>query len=185
MSAVDDKLPPGLQLHRRPSELVLSYRHHRGTGLFLILAGLFWTACLPLCVRFLAHDGRFGPAEALTLLPFLGMTLGFLYVGFAKVLNRTELALTSDTIGVHHSPLPWFGSRRLHTPAVAALRVSHDEVPQEGCQATTVALIAELRDGKTIPLLQAIPDLRAARRMQQEAAAFLLEGSERSADPER
>ncbi len=169
------KEPKGLEVVREEGRVRLIYRHHRGTGCFLLFAGLFWTALLPSCWRVLAAGDGFGPGEALAMCPFLLVAGGFTYVGLAKLLNRTELDFTRDQITVSHRPMPWFGARSLPTAEVQAYRVQMDLKPQDPRHRVTEALMADRFQGKPVALLRAISDSKAARRMHEVAEEFLKE----------
>lgn len=169
------KEPKGLTVSREEGRLRLTYRNHRGTGCFLLFAGLFWFALLPSCFAFLATGDGFGGGEILAFLPFLLVAVSFSYAGLAKLLNRTELEFTRDTVSVSHLPLPWPGSLSLETASIKGYRVKLDMKPADIRHRVTVGLIAERFCGKPAALLRAINDSKAARRMHEEADAFLKE----------
>ncbi len=169
------KEPKGLEVVREEGRVRLIYRHHRVTGCFLVFAGLFWMSLLPSCWRVLSAGDGFGPGEALAMCPFLLVTFGFLYVGLAKLLNRTEIDFTRDQISVSHHPLPWFGSLRLPMEEVQGYQVKRDLKPQDARHRVTVALVADRVQGPPRALLRAISDSKAARRMHEVATEFLKE----------
>jgi hypothetical protein len=168
-------MPRGLQVIRQEKTLSLVYRHHRAAGLFLLLAGLFWLAMLPLCFRVLAGGGFFGIREAVAFLPFLVIALGLSYVGLAKVLNRSRISLSPEMVQVSHQPIPWFRPRALPLASIKDFQVKRDLKPRDIRHRVTVALVADLSDGRQVPLLRAISDSKAARKMHQEATSYLQE----------
>lgn len=167
--------PRGLEVFREEGRLRLIYRHHRATGCFLLFAGLFWLALLPSCWKVLASGEGFGFGEALAFFPFLLISTGFSYAGLAKLLNLTEIDFTRDTVTVSHRPFPWFGTVTLPTAEVKEYAVKRDLKPKDIRHRVTVGLVAERFCGKPVALLRAISDSKAARRMHEEAGAFLKE----------
>jgi hypothetical protein len=170
-----EKLPRGLEVAHTDGKLLLIYRHHRGAGFFLFLAGLFWLVMLVPCYQVLARHGTFGLRELVAFLPFLGTAFGFVYVGLAKLLNKTEVTLSADLVTVGHHPLPWFGNVKLPASQVKGYQIRRDLLPQDVRHRVTVALVADLHDGSQVPLLRAISDSKAALVMQREAQAHLNE----------
>lgn len=175
MPSSPEKMPKGLRVVRQEGRLCLLYRHHRLAGLFLLLAGLFWTAMLLPCYRVLAGGGHFGAREAIAFLPFLALALGSVYVGLAKLLNESEIRLSPEQIEVFHRPLPWFGARSVSTSLVTGFQVRRDLKPRDARHRVTLALVADLKDGSQLPLLRAVDDAKAARHMHELAKAYLKE----------
>jgi hypothetical protein len=184
MPAKAEKLPRGLQVIEQEGQIRLVYRHHRFSGFLLCLAGLFWLAMLWPCYRVLSQDA-FGPREMLAFFPFLGAATGFLYVGAAKMLNRTELVFSPTSVRVRHEPLLWPGNLQLPLQRVKGYRVKNDLKPRDIRHRVTVGLLADMDDGKQVPLLRAIADMKAARRLHHEAQSHLEETRRRLAgEPE-
>lgn len=173
MASKGEKMPRGLRIDHPEGGLRLRYADHRGPGVLIFLAGLFWTAMLIPSARFLATGDGFGFAEALTMLPFLAMAFGFCYVGLAKMLNTAEILIGPSSITVRHAPLPWFGQVEVPLSEVESFAVKRDLKPRDVRHRVTLALTAERRDGTQRALLRAIADGKAAKRMHQEATAYL------------
>ena len=175
MPSKPEKMPKGLQVVHQDGTLQLIYQHHRGAGFFLVLASLFWTVMLVPCYQVLSRDGSFGIREFVAFLPFLVTAVGFGYVGLAKMLNKSEVLLSAQTLRVHHHPIPWFGQVELAAQKVKGFQVRRDMKPLDARHRVTLALVADLADGDQLPLLRAISDAKAASRMHQEAQTYLEE----------
>lgn len=182
MSSKLEKLPKGLQVLHQEGQLRLLYRHHRGAGLLMVMAGMFWTVMLVPSLRFLAGGDSFGFRELLAFLPFLTIAVGFNYVGFAKLLNRTEIAFTRESVTVSHSPVPWFGACELPLASLKGFQVQRDLKPRDLRHRVTLGLVADLADGRQVPLLRAISDAKAARKMHELAVAYLEEARRGGSD---
>lgn len=183
MSAKHETMPRGLRAVHQEGRLSLFYRHHRVVGLILFLAGLFWTVMLAPAYRVLAGGGQFALGEAIAFLPFLLFATLLSYVGLAKMLNESEIRFSPEAIEVFHRPLPWFGAVRLDTAAVKGFQVKRDLKPRDVRHRVTLALAADLANGKQIPLLRAISDAKAARKMHALATAYLEELRARDSGP--
>ena len=175
MSSKPEKMPRGLEVLHQDGQLRLLYRHHRGAGLLMLMAGLFWTVMLIPSFRFLAGGASFGPGELLAFLPFLTIALGFDYVGLAKLLGKTEVAFTPENVKVSHTPLPWFGACQVPLSSIVGFQVKRDLNPRDLRHRVTLGLVADLGDGRQVPLLRAISDAKAARKMHELATAYLQE----------
>lgn len=173
MANKPEKMPRGLAVDYPEGQLRIRYADHRGPGVLIFLAGLFWTVMLLPSARFLATGDGFGFAEALTMVPFLALAFGFCYVGLAKMLNTAEVLIGPSSIAVTHAPIPWFGQVELPLAGVESFSVKRDLKPRDIRHRVTVALVAEKSDGTQRALLRAIPDAKAAKRMHQEATAYL------------
>lgn len=176
-------MPSGLQALHQDGQLRLLYRHHRGAGLLMVIAGMFWTIMLIPALRFLAGGGSFGFGELLAFLPFLTIAVGFNYVGFAKLLNKAEIAFTPGAVTVSHSPVPWFGACEVPLADVQGFQVKRDLKPRDLRHRVTLGLVADLADGRQVPLLRAISDVKAARKMHQLAVAYLEEARRGESGP--
>lgn len=173
--AKPEKMPRGLSVLHQDGGLALVYRNHRLIGLFLLLAGLFWSFMLVPAARVIFGGESSGPRELMAFAPFLGATVGFCYVGLAKLLNSARILFTPETVKVSHQPIPWFGAVEVPIEQVKGFLVHRDLKPRDLRHRVTVALVAELADGKKVPLLRAISDGKAAKRMHHEAGAYLAE----------
>lgn len=175
MTAKPEKMPRGLEVQRCDEQLHLKYRHHRGAGLFIFLAGIFWASMLFPAGKVLAAGGVFGGRELIAFSPFVLLTVGFCYVGLAKLINVTEIRLSAAKTTVRHSPIPWLGSLDLSTPLIESFEIKKDLQPVDARHRVTLALVANLHDKAQKPLLRAIDDSKAALRIHQEADSFLKE----------
>jgi hypothetical protein len=90
--------------------------------------------------------------------------LAILYVAIAFLANTTTVAVASGQITVSHQPVPWPGSRTLHTTEIRQLFCC-ERRGSKGSRSYDV--MARLTSDREVKLLSGLSDEREARFLEQ------------------
>lgn len=96
-----------------------------------------------------------------TLFTFGWVAIGALsiYVGVCGLVNRTTVRVGKGRLQVAHGPLPWAGGGSYETGSFARFHAEqHVTRSRKGGRTVTYSLEADLRDGKTITLIEGLED---------------------------
>lgn len=103
------------------------------------------------------------------------VALATTYIALGGVLNRTTITVHGGALSVRHGPLPWWGNRTIATADLQ--RVFFREVgptgPFERRPAKDYGVGALLKNGQTLNLVSALPDIPQARFIAQTIETHL------------
>lgn len=82
-----------------------------------------------------------------------------IYVGACGLVNKTTVRVGKGRLQVSHGPLPWAGGGTYDTASLVRLHAErHVTRSRKGGRTVTFSLEADLRDGKTITLMEGLED---------------------------
>jgi hypothetical protein len=157
----------------------------QATGVTLTQRWLSWLAVVmvPCCILLdaavvvayaLLPKGDLTLLALPVLLPGILLALWASYYILARLVNRTDVRVTTDGLSIQHGPLPWPGNRSLPIQHVKELRCEErTSRDYAGDVWETYTLSAILEDGRRVELLHKIGSPRAARILQQQVIGWL------------
>lgn len=102
--------------------------------------------------------------ELLFPLGHVAAGIAILYVAIAFLANTTTVAIASGQIAVSHGPVPWPGSRTLHTTEIRQLFCCERRGRKGG---RSYDVMARLTSDREVSLLSGLADEREARFLEQ------------------
>lgn len=148
----DVPMPVGVRVFRRSNGLMITRRWLSAKFVFLLVFACLWDGFMVLWFGITMATGMWLMAAAGTLHAAIGV--GITYAAVAGFVNTTTITALQGLLEVRHSPLPWFGNRRIEARQLAQLyskrRVHHSR------NGTTIVyeLRAQSRDGKDFRLVE-------------------------------
>lgn len=160
---------PQLRIHETPGELYISLRDSQGSGLALLLFGLFWTGLTLTAIwqMFSGSGTLIFNLGALLLLPAVLIGPGLMYWGLLRIVNHTELVLREGCLEVHSRPLPPHEDRHLEICELAGVDVVQRLITRQteyGPSSTMLyELVSQDQDGEALVLVTPQKLLHAIR----------------------
>jgi hypothetical protein len=105
-------LPERMDLHATPYGIVLTRRWFSLTVLFLVPFCVVWDGFL---VFWYTMAVKGGAPLIFKLFPLVHVAVGvaITYYTLASLINKTRISIERGEVVITHSPLPWFGYRRI------------------------------------------------------------------------
>ncbi len=109
------------------------------------------------------------------LFPILHVLLGIIltYLLFAGFLNTTTIIVTSSVVSVKHSPIPFWGNKRVASKTLLQLYCKKEVFWHHLQRITTFSVRAITSDRKNITLLSGLNIAEQALFIEQEIETFL------------
>lgn len=148
--ALPQRPPSGVTVTEQGDELRITWSWFSWTRLLYLTIGLGWIGTSG--PKMIAFPTLFGVAS-------LGVGVAVFYGGLAGMLNSTTVTVGSGRLKVAHGPLPWSGGGTYNTSALKRLHAErHVQRSSKGGRTVTYSLEADLRNGKTLTLIQGFDD---------------------------
>lgn len=163
--------PANLQIEHDGAYLRFTRRWFSVVYIMLGIFALFWNGFMAVWFG-IAIISRIWPIAIFgTLHATIGLVIA--YIAVAGLVNSTLIRVGMGEIEVSHSPLPWFGKRRIETAGIAQLYSK--EVSSRSRQRTTLSYEVHLatQDGCQIKLLAGLDGSEQALYLEQEIERYL------------
>ena len=140
---------PGVLIERSADGLRITRPWSKAAG----YASLAWTAIWFGIVAFFTSLGQ-QPTQVHTLLALPGIAMA--YVALTRFVNSTLIEVTSSTITLCHTPLPWPGKRRFSTRDISALHMEIRRIHAKGHSVDEAWILVERTNGKKARLVKGL-----------------------------
>lgn len=139
--------PKELDIYEDDQNLTISYKWFKPYSLFLIGFAVFWNAFMIMALTTGA------PILFLLFHLIAGGLIG--YTALCYLFNKTIIDVSYDQLTIVHRPFPWWrGARKLNTDNIEQLYVKEKRHSGKHGTSYTYILLAKLKDGKNITLLE-------------------------------
>ncbi len=144
-------LPSKYKITRKSDGTAITWRWAAKSGWVLIMFSMVWLAI----TYQIAADFLKEPGSALPL-PLLPMAVGFILLGHAimKLINRTSINASKQSLYMKHHPIPWRGSFKIPTSNIEQVFVSRTQRSNEKTTWHAPALQLITKDGQRHQLLR-------------------------------
>ena len=165
-------MPSSVTVNDQGTGLTLSYRWYSPKFIFLIFFCVVWDGFL-----FFWYSQALSTNAPLMMILFpllhVGVGAGLTYYTLAGFLNRTIVQVSREGLTIYHTPLPWFGNKRI--PVTELAQLYREEVISRGNRGTqtTYQLSAVSKESKKIKLLGGIETADVALFLEQEIEKWL------------
>ena len=163
--------PANIQIDQDGAELRFTRRWFSPVYIFLAMFAIFWNGFMAVWFG-IAIISRIWPMALFgTLHATIGLFLA--YTALAGFLNSTVIRVGMGELEVKHGPLPWFGSRRIETVAIAQLYSKELIRRSRGTTNSTHEVHIVTRDGRQVKLLSGLESSEQALYLEQEIERYL------------
>ncbi|MCH2204081.1 MAG: hypothetical protein MK102_19120 [Fuerstiella sp.] len=152
-------------LHDQDGSLILEYRWFDGWVFFSLLVGIPYISYE--CSQAL-HDAS-SPIRVMGWGGTAFVMLAF-YYGIALLLNRTVIEVCPQTLSVLHSPLPWFGSKKIAAASIAQIFYTTNYHRRGG---RTYSLLAMTDTGQHLSLIDGASSKHEVIRLELAIEKYL------------
>jgi hypothetical protein len=99
--------------------------------------------------------------------------LGLTYYMFAGFLNSTIIMMNHQFLIITHTPLPWFGNRRVESAQLAQLYTEQVTMQSRNSSSSSYQLSGILRNNRKVKLLSGLPSQDVALFVEQSIEEYL------------
>ena len=163
--------PESVKLTQEAGSLKIIYRWWSWKFIGLFVFCIVWDSFL---VFWYANVGENSPWIMIVFpMGHVAVGLALTYYTLAGFLNSTIIMLNHQFLIITHTPLPWFGNRRVESAQLAQLYAEQVIAQSRNSSSSSYQLNAILRDNRKVKVLSGLPSQDVALFVEQSIEEYL------------
>ena len=163
--------PESVSVAQEAGSLKIVYRWLSWKFIGLLVFCIAWDSFL---VFWYSNVGENSPWIMIVFpMAHVAIGLSLTYYTFAGFLNSTIIMINHQFLIITHTPLPWFGNRRVESAQLAQLYAEQIVRQSRNSSSSSYQLNGILRDNRKVKLLSGLPSQDVALFVEQSIEEYL------------
>jgi DNA-directed RNA polymerase subunit RPC12/RpoP len=164
-------LPKNVEVKQEGDGLVISYRWFTPAFIFMIFFAVFWNGFMVVWHGISLASGAWFMSLFGLLHTAVGIGVG--YYTLAGLVNRTVVHVELGTLSITHTPLPWFGSKRVAVDDIRQVYCKEKISRSKNGTSVTYEVHAVLENAAKEALMKRLQEPEQALYVEQQIEKYL------------
>jgi hypothetical protein len=164
-------LPENLNIVHDRGTFIIRRRWFSAAAWLLVFFALFWNGFMVVWMSIALSQGQWMMAAFGSIHACVG--LGLIYFCVASFINKTDVSVDSNYLGVQHYPMPWLGSKKVRVHDISQLYCKEHITRSKNRTNVSYRVHAVMNNGRDQKLISGLTTDTQARFIEHEIESVL------------